>query len=75
MLTVKKQRSKLMWGLPPDLSKAIEHAQVDARGNVVQLYSKLQANAELRKMFNTGRNDERNDGSRLSDAVSSFQPP
>jgi hypothetical protein len=32
-----------------------------------QLYSKLQANAELRKMLNTGRSDHRNDMSRLSD--------
>jgi len=31
--------------------------QVDARGNVVpQLYSKLQASQELRKMLNIGRN-------------------
>jgi len=51
MLTVKKQRPRLLSDLPPDLRKAIEHVQVDARGNVVpQLYSKLQANAELRKM-------------------------
>jgi len=69
MLTVKKQRPRLLSDLPPDLRKAIEHVQVDARGNVVpQLYSKLQANAELRKMLNIGRNDERNDVSRLSDA-------
>jgi hypothetical protein len=69
MLTVKKQRPRLLSDLPPDLRKAIEQVQVDARGNVVpQLYSKLQANAELRKMLNIGRNDERNDVSRLSDA-------
>jgi hypothetical protein len=69
MLTVKKQRPRLLSDLPPELRKAIEHVQVDARGNVLpQLYSKLQANAELRKMLNIGRNDERNDISRLSDA-------
>jgi len=51
MLTVKRERPKLMSDLPPDLCKAIERVQVDARANVVpQLYSKLQANAELRKM-------------------------
>jgi hypothetical protein len=52
-------------------SKAIEHVQVDARGNAVpQLYSKLQANAELRKMLNIGGQKERleTDVSRLSDA-------
>ena len=69
MLTVRKQRPRLLSDLPPDLRKAIEHVQVDARGNIVpQLYSKLQANAELRKMLNIGRNDERNDVARLSDA-------
>jgi hypothetical protein len=71
MLTVRKQRPKLLSDLPPDLRKAIEHVQVDARGNVVpQLYSKTAANAELRKMLNIGRTDDRpeNDVSRLSDA-------
>jgi Terminase small subunit len=71
MLTVRKQRPKLLSELSPDLRKAIEHVQVDARGNVVpQLYSKAQANAELRKMLNIGRSEDRpeNDVSRLSDA-------
>jgi hypothetical protein len=71
MLTVKKQRPRLLSDLPPDLRKAIEHVQVDARGNVVpQLYSKLQANAELRKMLNIGgqKDQPETDVSRLSDA-------
>jgi Terminase small subunit len=71
MLTVKKQRPRLLSDLPPDLRKAIEHIQVDARGNAVpQLYSKLQANAELRKMLNIGGQKDRpeTDVSRLSDA-------
>ena len=71
MLTVKKQRPRLLSDLPPDLRKAIEHVQLDAKGNVVpQLYSKLQANAELRKMLNIGGQKERdiNDLSKLSDA-------
>jgi len=70
-LTVRKQRPRLLSDLPPDLRKAIEHIQVDARGNAVpQLYSKLQANAELRKMLNIGGQKERpgTDVSRLSDA-------
>ena len=46
MLTLRKQRPRLLSDVRPDLRKAIEHVQVDARGNVVpQLYSKLQANA------------------------------
>jgi hypothetical protein len=56
----------------PDLRKAIEHVQVDARGNVVpQLYSKLQANAELRKMLTIGGQKARpeTDVSRLSDGL------
>jgi hypothetical protein len=71
MLTVKKQRPRLLSDLPPDLRKAIEHIQIDARGNVVpQLYSKLQANVELRKMLNIGgrKEQEADDVSKLSDA-------
>jgi hypothetical protein len=71
MLTVRKQRPRLLSDLPPDLRKAIEHVQVDARGNVVpQLYSKVQANVELRKMLNIGGQKDRpeTDVSRLSDA-------
>jgi hypothetical protein len=71
MLTVKKQRPRLLSDLPPDLRRAIEHVQLDAKGNVVpQLYSKLQANAELRKMLNIGGQKDRpeTDVSRLSDA-------
>ena len=71
ILTVKKQRPKLLSDLPPDLRKAIERVQIDARGNVVpQLYSKLQANAELRQMLNIGgrKEQEASDISKLSDA-------
>jgi hypothetical protein len=71
MLTVKKQRPRLLSDMPPDLRKAIERVQVDARGNVVpQLYSRPQVNAELRKMLRIGRTDDRpeTDVSRLSDA-------
>ena len=71
MLTVKKQRPRLLSDLPPDLRKAIERVQIDAKGNVVpQLYSKLQANDELRKMLGLdGRKEqEASDISKLSDA-------
>jgi hypothetical protein len=71
MLTLRKQRPRLLSDLPPDLRKAIEHVQLDAKGNVVpQLYSKLQANQELRKMLNIGgqKAREQTDVSKLSDA-------
>jgi hypothetical protein len=73
---VRKQRPRLLSDLPPDLRKVIEHVQVDAKGNVVpQLYSKLQANAELRKMLNIGgQKDTAADVSRLSDAELIQQP-
>jgi hypothetical protein len=67
MLTVKKQRPKLLSDLPPDLRKQIEHIHVDSKGNMIpQLYSKVQANAELRKMLNIGsqREPEQTDISR-----------
>jgi hypothetical protein len=56
--------------LPPEIRKNIEKIAIDSRGGAVpQLYSKLAASQELRKMLNIGRNDERNDAvSRLSDA-------
>lgn len=70
-LTVRKQRPRLLSDLPPDLRKAIERVQVDARGNVVpQLYSRLQASAELRKMHGIGsqKDPSESDVTRLSDA-------
>jgi hypothetical protein len=69
-LTVKKQRPRLLSDLPPDVRKTIEDVSVDKNGNVIpKLYSRLQANAELRKMHNIGRTEDRStDISRLSDA-------
>jgi hypothetical protein len=34
MLTVKKQRPRLLSDLPPDLRKLIEHIQIDSKGNM-----------------------------------------
>jgi len=71
MLTVRKQRAKLINDLPPEFRKLIEDVTVDRNGNVIpKLYSKAQANAELRKLLNIGRTDDRpeNDVARLSDA-------
>jgi len=63
--------AKLINDLPPEFRKLIEDVSVDRNGNVIpKLYSKAQANAELRKMLNIGRTEDRpeNDVSRLSDA-------
>jgi hypothetical protein len=70
-LTIKKQRPRLLSDLPPEFRKLIEDVTVDRNGNVIpKLYSKAQANAELRKLHNFGRTDDRqeNELSRLSDA-------
>jgi hypothetical protein len=70
MLTVRKQRPKLLSDLPPDVRKQIEDVTVDRNGNVIpKLYSRLQASKELRQMHGFGRTDDRpDDVSRLSDA-------
>jgi Terminase small subunit len=71
MLTVKKQRPKLLSDLPPESRRLIEDVTVDRNGNLVpRLYSKVQANAELRKMLNIGGQREPgvSDASQLSDA-------
>jgi hypothetical protein len=70
MLTVRKQRAKLINDLPPESRKLIEDVTVDRHGNFVpKLYSKAQANSELRKLLNIGSKEpEQTDISRLSDA-------
>jgi hypothetical protein len=73
MLTVRKQRVKLINDLPPEHRKLIEDVSVDRNGNVIpKLYSKAQANRDLREMLNIGGRKEQApdaDGvSRLSDA-------
>ena len=71
MLTVRKQRAKLINDLPPEFRKLIEDVTVDRNGNVIpKLYSKAQANADLRKLLNIGRTEDRpeSDVARLSDA-------
>jgi hypothetical protein len=70
-LTVRKQRAKLINDLPLEFRKLIEDVTVDRNGNVIpKLYSKAQANAELRKLLNIdGRKEqEADDVSKLSDA-------
>jgi hypothetical protein len=71
MLTVRKQRAKLINDLPPEFRKLIEDVTVDRSGNVIpKLYSKAQANRDLREMLNIdGRKEqEADDVSKLSDA-------
>jgi hypothetical protein len=72
MVTVRKQRAKLINDLPLEARKLIEDVTVDRNGNVIpRLYSKAEANRELRKMHNIGSQTDRpeSDVSRLSDAA------
>jgi hypothetical protein len=69
MLTVRKQRAKLINDLPPEFRKLIEDVTVDRNGNVIpKLYSKAQANRDLREMLNIGARKEQevDDVSRLA---------
>jgi len=55
--------------LPAEIRKNIEKITIDGKGRALpQLYSKLAASQELRKMLSIGRTDDRSDVSRLSDA-------
>ena len=65
------ERLKRLADLPAEIRKSIEKITLDGRGRLVpQLYSKLAASQELRKMLNIGGQKDRpeTDGSRLSDA-------
>jgi hypothetical protein len=63
------ERPKRLSDLPSEIRKNIEKITIDGRGRAVpQLYSKLAASQELRKMLNIGRTEDRNDLARLSDA-------
>jgi hypothetical protein len=63
------EQPKRLKDLPPEIRKNIEKITIDGRGRAVpQLYSKLAASQELRKMLNLDRTEGRNDLARLSDA-------
>jgi hypothetical protein len=65
------ERPKRLSDLPPEIRKNIEKIAIDGKGRVLpQLYSKLAASQELRKMLNIGGQNDRpeTDVSRLSDA-------
>jgi len=69
ILTVKKERPRLISELSPDIAKLIEDVTADSKGRLIpRLYSKLQASKELRAMLNIGRPERESDISRLSDA-------
>jgi Terminase small subunit len=63
------ERPKRLADLPPEIRKNIEKIAIDGKGHIVpQLYSKLAASQELRKMLSIGRIDDENSVRRLSDA-------
>jgi hypothetical protein len=63
------ERPKRLADLPAEIRKNIEKITIDGRGRALpQLYSKLAASQELRKMLNIERSEHRNELSRLSDA-------
>jgi Terminase small subunit len=63
------ERPKRISELPREMQQNIEKITIDGRGRAVpQLYSKLAASQELRKMLNIERSEHRNDLSQLSDA-------
>jgi hypothetical protein len=71
MLTVREERPRLISDLAPEVAQLIEDVTVDRKGRLIpRLYSKPQANQELRKMLGIGRTDDRpeSDVGRLSDA-------
>jgi hypothetical protein len=71
MVTIEKERPRRLSNIPAEMRRNIEKAVIDRCGNAVpQLYSKLAASQELRKMLNIGGQKDHleTDVSRLSDA-------
>jgi hypothetical protein len=69
-VAVREERPRLISDLAPEVAQLIEDVTVDRKGRLIpRLYSRVQANAELRKMLDIGgKGPEQNDVSRLSDA-------
>jgi hypothetical protein len=64
----KRVRPKLLTDLSPEAAKLIEEVRPDGRGRLIpKLYSKHQANKELRAMLNLGAKSDASDVSKLSD--------
>jgi hypothetical protein len=60
MLTVERERPRRLSNIPAEMRRNIEKVVIDSRGNPVpQLYSKLAASQELRKMLNIGGQKDR----------------
>jgi hypothetical protein len=71
MVTIEKERPRRLSNIPAEMRRNIEKVTIDGKGRAVpQLYSKLAASQELRKMLNIGGQKDRpeTDVSRLSDA-------
>jgi hypothetical protein len=69
LTTETRMRPKLLTDLPPELAALIEEVRPDARGRLIpKLYSKHQANKELRAMLNISARSEAPDVTKLSDA-------
>jgi hypothetical protein len=63
------ERPKLLADLSPETAKLIEDVSVDNKGRLIpRLYSKLQANKELRAFLNLSAKSEAPDVTKLSDA-------
>ena len=64
----KRVRPKLLTDLSPDAARLIEEVRPDSRGRLIpRLYSKHQANKELRAMLKLGTKSDASDVSKLSD--------
>ena len=62
------ERPKLLEDLPPEAAKLIEDITIDSKGRAIpKLYSKLQANKELRAMLNLSSKTDAADVTKLSD--------
>jgi hypothetical protein len=60
---------RLLTKLDPETAKLIEYVTIDSKGRAIpKLYSKLQANKELRAMLNIGAKQSAPDVTQLSDA-------
>jgi len=67
--TETRMRPKLLADLSPELAALIEDITIDSRGRLIpKLYSKLQANKELRNMLNISAKEAPPDVTQLSDA-------
>ena len=71
MVTIEKERPRRLSNIPAEMRRNIEKVTIDGKGRAIpQLYSKLAASQQLRKMLNIGGQKDRpeTDVSRLSDA-------